>query len=131
MIENLTVDQLLAAFDALFRGLKEKTEKCVDGVPRWRDSDVAAWLGYKQPGKIRHLIERNTSTLEADGWLWIARTSPGGRPMEYSLNERQLLQLCMRSITRRACDVQALIARTLAASRRDECATRAAGRFVI
>jgi hypothetical protein len=40
-----------------------------DGVRRWRDTDIAEWLGMAQPRAIRRVIERNKAELEEHGVL--------------------------------------------------------------
>jgi hypothetical protein len=81
-----------------------------DNVRRWRDLDIAEWLGLEPPREIRRLIERNRSELERHGGLWEQATNPGeqgGRPgTEFCLNFKQAMVICTLSRTARAEDVR-------------------------
>jgi phage antirepressor YoqD-like protein len=87
----------------------------VDGEPRVHDLVIAERLGFEQAYDIRKLIKRHNAKLLKFGVLaTVAKTSGGlgGRPtVEFYLNQRQAIFICMKSETERAFDVQAEIVR--------------------
>ena len=87
----------------------------IEGEPRIRDLDLAERLGFDQPRDIRKLIKRNEAKLLKFGvCATVAQTSGdlGGRPaVEFYLNKKQSIFVCMKSETDRAFDVQVEIVR--------------------
>lgn len=79
-----------------------------DGERRWRDVDIAEWLGLEQPRNIRQVIQDNRADLERHGKLHVARAVSGERgpaATEYWLNFKQSMRLCTYSRTPRSADV--------------------------
>lgn len=72
-------------------------------VPRIRDMDLAAALGFEDRHKIRELIRRRLEELAAHGWISATvaeNTDPKGRGrpgLEYWLTEEQAVLICMWS----------------------------------
>ena len=54
-----------ATFNTTFESLRMKAVLDPSGIERWRDPDIAAWLGYARPIQIRKLIRREWAPLEA------------------------------------------------------------------
>jgi hypothetical protein len=84
-----------------------------DGIRRWRDLDIARWLGQENPRTIRTVIEANRSELERHGSLMALPSNPGrqgGRPgIEYWLTFEQAMVICTQSRTARAEDVRTVM----------------------
>lgn len=84
-----------------------------DGIRRWRDLDIAEWLGFETPHKIRHLIDRHLKELRRHGVLSTLDETPdptGGRPSQaYWINFQQALVVCTLSRTPRAEDVRTVM----------------------
>jgi hypothetical protein len=82
---------------------------CEDGVGRWPDLQIAEWLGFERPRKIRSLVKRNMALLERHGVCsTVVQTSgsQGGRPSHgYLLNFEQAMKICTLSRTPKADDV--------------------------
>jgi hypothetical protein len=78
-------------------------------VRRWRDLDVAKWLGLERCETIREVIIRNRDELERHGGLSSVTINPGsqgGRPgTEFWLTFEQAMVICTQSRTSRAEDV--------------------------
>lgn len=76
----------------------------LDGVPRAKDLDVARWLGFARPRKVRELIERHRDSLGEVLRPTVGR-NPGtvGRPEEpYYLTREQVAFIAAKSETPRA-----------------------------
>jgi hypothetical protein len=87
-------------------------QPCDDGVRRWRDLDIAEWLGLEQPRTIRTVIENNRSELELHGNLMALPSYSGerGRPgTDYWLIFEQAMVLCAVSRTPRAVEVRTVM----------------------
>lgn len=85
-----------------------------DGQPRVRDLDLASWLGYERPSKIRELIRRNRLEIEALGIIPTVGIIHGGagRPAEELwLTEEQAIAVCQLSQTPRATQVRIMLRR--------------------
>jgi hypothetical protein len=83
-----------------------------DGVRRWRDLDIAEWLGLAEPYSIRDTIERNRAELERHGVILVrqAKISGAGRPTsENYLCFEQGMVICTLSRTPRAEDVRTMM----------------------
>lgn len=82
----------------------------IEGEPRVRDTDLAAWLQFDYAPEIRRLIERNREEIEMHGGLCSRAINPGpngGRPGKaYYLNEGQALVICALSRTAKAATVR-------------------------
>lgn len=82
----------------------------IDGEPRIRDLDLAAWLGLGQVLNIRQVISANRNELETHGGFHVANENPGkqgGSPGKaYYLNEGQALVICALSRTDKAAQVR-------------------------
>ncbi len=82
----------------------------IEGEPRIHDLQLAERLGFDQPRDIRKLIKRNEAKLLKFGvCATVAQTSGdlGGRPsIEFFLNKKQSIFICMKSETEKAFDVQ-------------------------
>lgn len=87
----------------------------INGEPRIHDLALAEHLGFDEPRMIRKLIKRNEPKLLKFGvCATVSQTSGelGGRPsVEYYLNQKQAIFICMKSETEKAFDVQADIVR--------------------
>jgi hypothetical protein len=80
----------------------------VAGEPRVRDIDLAVRLGFVRPRAIRQLIERNIFKIERYGTrhtVWRV-AGKGNRFVEYWLNRRQMMVVCMAADTVDAIEVQ-------------------------
>jgi len=82
----------------------------IDGEPRIRDIDLAKRLGFERPADIRELIKRNAEKLNTFSVLRSVRKTSGaqgGRPaVEFYLDRKQAIFICMKSETDNAFDVQ-------------------------
>lgn len=87
----------------------------INGEPRVHDLELAERLGFERPRKIRDIIQRNHDKLLKFGVCpAVGRTAGelGGRPsIEFYLNQKQAIFICMKSETERAFDVQIEIVR--------------------
>ena len=97
-----------------------------DGIRRWRDLDIAEWLGLQQIRDIRAVIERNREELERHGGLRFETANPsdkGGRPgTEYWLTFEQAMVICTLSRTPRAEDVRTIMIQVFGKVARGEIA---------
>ena len=83
-------------------GTYELTQRRGWDEPRVYDLDLARWLGFTDPHKVRALIRRNIDAGHLPGVsATVAETSPrGGRPgAEYFLTEAEALFIATRSET--------------------------------
>jgi hypothetical protein len=55
---NTWFDVSFATFNAILEPLRPKAVLDPSGFERWKDLDVATWLGYAKPVQIRKLIRR-------------------------------------------------------------------------
>lgn len=89
--------------------------KNVNGEMLIHDLELAENLEFERPRSIRNLIRANLKKLNKFNVCYaVARTvgEQGGRPaMEYYLNQKQAIFICMKSETEKAFDVQADIVR--------------------
>ena len=86
----------------------------INGEPRVHDLHLAERLGFDRPVKIRELIKRNEEKLKKFNILpTVGKIHEGaGRPtVEYYLDQKQAIFICMKSETDRAFDVQVEIVR--------------------
>ena len=86
----------------------------INGEPRVHDLHLAERLGFDRPVKIRELIKRNEEKLKKFNILpTVGKIHEGaGRPtVEYYLDQKQAIFICMESETDRAFDVQVEIVR--------------------
>jgi hypothetical protein len=84
-----------------------------DGVRRWRDLDIAEWLGLERERNIRtNLIQPNREELERHGPLLEIQATPrtgGPTATEYWLTFAQAMVICSQSRTPRAEDVRTVM----------------------
>jgi hypothetical protein len=86
-----------------------------DDVRRWRDLDLAEWLGLEQPRNIRQTIELNRSELERHGPLHAVRAvadrpqGGGNAASEYWLTFEHAMVICSLSRTSRAEEVRTVM----------------------
>jgi hypothetical protein len=82
-----------------------------DGVRRWRDLDIAEWLGLDRERNIRtNLIQPNRAELERHGPLLESQAKTGGRSAtEYWLSFEHAMVICSQSRTPRAEDVRTVM----------------------
>lgn len=102
----------------------------IDGQPRARDVDLAERLGFDRPRKIREIIERNLSEIDAFGYAPRRRAhidinKPNGgvekrEVTEYWLNEEQALLVSILSKAPNAPAVRAMLIRVFVAYRRGQ-----------
>lgn len=81
----------------------------IEGEPRIKDLHLAERLGFADPYMIRKLIKRNEPKLLKFGIVSTAETihEGAGRPtVEFYLNQKQAIFICMKSETEQAFDVQ-------------------------
>ena len=81
----------------------------VEGEPRIKDTELGQRLGYARPAKIRELIKAHEENLNKINRLPTVGCRPegGGREvMEYYLDRKQAIFICMKSETANAIDVQ-------------------------
>lgn len=82
----------------------------IEGEHRVRDLDLGVRLGFERPLDIRELIKRNEKKLSTFSILrTVRKISEGkaGRPsVEYYLDQKQSIFICMKSETANAFDVQ-------------------------
>lgn len=84
----------------------------VSGEFRVHDLALAEKLGFERPRDIRKLIRRNEyKLLKFGGCATVARVVEGNETVEYYLNQKQAIFLCMKSETDEAFDVQVEIVR--------------------
>jgi hypothetical protein len=97
-----------------------------DDVRRWRDLDLAEWLGLERPRDIRAVIERNRAELERHGELRLQTAVSGERgpaATEYWLRFEQALVVCTQSRTDRAEDVRTVMIQVFTKCANGELAT--------
>jgi len=86
----------------------------IDGEPRIHDLEIAARLGFPRPRDIRKLIQRNVEKLKEFSRCATVSRRPenGGTPyIEFYLDQKQAIFICMKSETNKAFEVQADIVR--------------------
>jgi hypothetical protein len=92
-----------------------------DGVPRVKDLDLAAFLGFSRATDIRKLIKRWESSLEGICATVAQNTGKRGRPSEaYLLTEEQALFIVAKSDTSRATEMLRKIIAVFVKVRRGE-----------
>ena len=86
--------------------------KNVEGEMRIRDLELAERLEFARPRAIRQIIKRNEAKLlNLGGCHTLERVVEGNIVVEYWLNQKQSIFICMKSETDKAFDVQADIVR--------------------
>lgn len=112
----------------------EDLNTTINHEPRISHRKIAESLGYNQPHKATHLIERNLSEFESYGGVSSAMEetglvsskvdgtqNKGGRPAKtYYLNEAQAILLCMFSRTEKAAAVRKGVIEVFMAWRRGQ-----------
>lgn len=100
----------------------EDLNTTVNHEPRILDVTLAERLGFARVRKIKELIERNASELEAYSDLTVEnQTLPhGGAAKSYYLSEGQALVLCALSRTEKAAEVRKALIEVFMAYRRGE-----------
>lgn len=105
-MSTLRVTQLVPIVEAAHRRFE-------DGIPRWRDLDIAEWLGLTDIHSIRTTIQANREELERHGEVSERQSetsTTGGRPAtEYWLTFAQAMVICSQSRTKRARDVRTVM----------------------
>lgn len=87
-------------------------KKFEDGEMRIRDLELAERLEFARPRAIRQIIKRNEAKLLNLGPCHtVKRVVEGNETLEYWLNQKQAIFICMKSETDKAFDVQADIVR--------------------
>ncbi len=115
---NSELQQQLSAFDTMFAPLRVKAVLDPSGVERWKDADIAKWLGCARGlGDIREVILRNVLELLRHGPVVVDQSAPHDDLFagDVLLNFKQVGTICMLAETPRAHDIHTTVVRTACA----------------